>query len=46
MIIRTGLGILVIAVAARTNRQRAACLAAAAPLALLGFAGFLVAGFA
>ncbi|MDP9815492.1 hypothetical protein J3R04_001462 [Spirilliplanes yamanashiensis] len=45
VVIRGGLGILVVAVVARTNRQRVASLAVAVPLALLGFAAFALAGF-
>ncbi len=39
------LGLLIIALVARGNRQRVAALAAAIPLAALGFAAFLLSGF-
>jgi len=45
-LIELALGVLVIAMAARTARQRGASLAVAVPLAALGFAGFQLAGFA
>jgi hypothetical protein len=38
MIIRVVLGVLIIVLAARTNKQRAIALASALPLALAGFA--------
>jgi hypothetical protein len=44
-LINTALGVLVIALAARANRQRLLAVAAAVPLALAGFAAFLAAGF-
>ncbi|MEV4714097.1 DUF6518 family protein [Micromonospora sp. NPDC049374] len=44
-LIRIALGLLVLALAGRTNRQRALALAVALPLALAGFAAFLLAGF-
>jgi Family of unknown function (DUF6518) len=43
-VIHAVLGVLVIVLVARTGRQRAAALAVAPPLALLGYAVFLVAG--
>ena len=45
-LIELALGVLVIAMAARTARQRGASLAVAVPLAALGFVGFHLAGFA
>lgn len=45
-LIELALGVLVIAMVGRTARQRGASLAAAVPLAAIGFVGFLVAGFA
>ncbi|GIJ34613.1 DUF6518 family protein [Micromonospora sediminimaris] len=44
-LIRIALGLLVLALAGRTNRQRALALVAALPLALAGLAAFLIAGF-
>ncbi|GIJ09326.1 DUF6518 family protein [Micromonospora andamanensis] len=44
-LIRIALGLLVLALAGRTNRQRALALVAALPLALAGLAAFLLAGF-
>jgi uncharacterized protein DUF6518 len=44
-LIDLALGVLVIMFAGRTARQRLTALAAAVPLALVGFAGFLVGGF-
>ncbi|MEV2241962.1 DUF6518 family protein [Micromonospora sp. NPDC049891] len=44
-LIRIALGLLVLALAGRTNRQRALALVAALPLALTGLAAFLLAGF-
>lgn len=43
--IELALGVLLILVVGRTARQRLTGLAAAVPLALVGFAGFLAAGF-
>jgi hypothetical protein len=43
--IKLALGVLLILVVGRTARQRLTGLAAAVPLALVGFAGFLAAGF-
>jgi hypothetical protein len=40
-VIRAALGILVITLAARTNRRRAVSFATAVPLTLLGYAGYL-----
>ncbi|MFJ6194781.1 DUF6518 family protein [Micromonospora sp. NPDC092111] len=45
VVIAATLGVLLIVLVARTARRRALALAAALPLALVGFAGFLVAGF-
>lgn len=45
-VVHAALGTLVAVLAARTNRTRAAALAAALPLALVGFAAFRLAGFA
>jgi len=44
-LIEIALGVLIIAMVARTTRQRVAALAAAIPLAALGFAGFLLGGY-
>ncbi len=44
-VIELVLGLLIIGLVARGNRQRVAALAAAIPLAALGFAAFLVAGY-
>ncbi|GGM59302.1 hypothetical protein GCM10011608_50490 [Micromonospora sonchi] len=44
-LLKAALGILVVALAGRTNRQRALALATAVPLALAGVAAFLLAGF-
>ncbi|HEV7962516.1 MAG TPA: DUF6518 family protein [Actinoplanes sp.] len=44
-VIELALGVLLILVVGRTARQRLTGLAAAVPLALVGFAGFLAAGF-
>ena len=44
-VVRTVLGVLVIVLAARTNRNRLLSLATALPLALLGLGAFLAAGF-
>jgi hypothetical protein len=44
-IIELALGVLVILVVARSTRNRLIALAAAVPLALIGFAGFLAGGF-
>lgn len=45
VVINALLGVLVIVLVARTTRQRAAALASALPLALLGYTGFSLAGF-
>lgn len=45
IILRTVLGVLVIVLFARTNRNRATALASALPLALVGYAGFAAGGF-
>ncbi|MCZ7422243.1 MULTISPECIES: DUF6518 family protein [unclassified Micromonospora] len=44
-LIRIALGLLVLVLAARTNRQRVLALATAVPLALAGLGAFLLAGF-
>ena len=44
-LIDLALGVLVILIAGRTARQRLTALAAAVPLALVGWAGFLIGGF-
>jgi hypothetical protein len=45
VVIDAVLGVLVIVLAARTARRRAVALAAALPVALVGFAAFSLAGF-
>jgi hypothetical protein len=44
-IIELALGVLIILVVARTTRNRVTALIAALPLALIGFADFVVGGF-
>ncbi len=44
-LLKAALGLLVVALAGRTNRQRGHALATAVPLALAGIAAFLLAGF-
>ena len=43
--IEAALAILLVLVLGRSTRQRLECLAASAPLALVGFGGFVLAGF-